>query len=142
MWSDDRWIRGVAALEPTYVRNDEASLALTWLAASPDDVELCLEGRCRSSRDVDLLHDDGPEAVLVLADGSRISLQGRGVSGGGFSEGGPTWGRNRRRAVHRSLPVADVEAIELAWPLFRLRASVPLPASILRDAAARAVARG
>lgn len=138
-FDDARWIRGVAALEPTYVRNDEAAVALTWLAASPDDVELVVEGRYRSS--IDTLRDSGPEASLVLADGRRLDAAGEGSSGDTGDRG---WYRGwfRGSSVRRGLPQADVVAVELAWPLFRLQATRPLPPSILRDAARRAVRRG
>jgi hypothetical protein len=133
---NDRWIRGVAALEPTFVRNDEAAVALTWLAASPEDLELHVVGRYRSTTRVGL-RDTGPEAVVVFADGSELLGHSRGASAGSETSG---WCRDA--AVLHPLPEADVVAVELAWPVFRLRASLPLPPSILRDAAARAVRRG
>jgi hypothetical protein len=138
MWSsDDRWIRGVAALEPTYVASEEAAVALTWLAVSPDDVEVCVEGRCRRSAAFDEDAHFDPSASLVFADGTRLGVESFRGGGGGVSAG-----HIERTRVFAPVPGVDLAAVELVWQAFDLQATLPLPPATLRDAMARAVPRG
>ena len=139
IWArDGRWIRGVAALEPTFVRNDRAAVALTWLAASPDDIEVHIEGRCHPSLAVDLGEAPwlGPSATLVFADGTTRSTR---------EPGDNVWApfvNGIGGAVVLSAPsAADLEGVELHWDLVGLHDTVALPPATLRDAATRAVAR-